>query len=183
MPRLHPFLLALFIAFTGCALAPLHAAERIAFDIPADTAEQSLKQFTKQSRAEVVYAAEVARGVLTPAVKGTLTPSDALTRLLAGTPLIISRDAPGNTFMISREPAARSSRAPAENTVGPAATASGFGTIEGRVINATNGEYVERARLTVEGTALETFTDSGGNFRLVGVPAGTARVAAFFTGL
>jgi len=162
MPRLHPCLLAVFVAFAGCALAPLRAAERVAFEIAAGSAEQSLKQFTAQSGAEVVYAAEIVRGLTTPAVKGTFTPFDALTRLLTGTPLIISRDAPGNTFMISREPAARRSRAPTESTPGPADTATGFGTIEGRVINATNGEYVERARLTVEGTSLETFTDAGG---------------------
>ncbi|MSU48859.1 MAG: TonB-dependent receptor [Opitutus sp.] len=57
------------------------------------------------------------------------------------------------------------------------------GTIEGRVLNATNGEYLQNARLTVEGGSLETFTDSDGNFRLTNVPMGTARVRAFFTGL
>ena len=56
------------------------------------------------------------------------------------------------------------------------------GTIEGRVLNATNGEYLPNARITVDDTLLETFTDSGGNFRLSAVPAGTARVRAFFTG-
>jgi iron complex outermembrane receptor protein len=183
MPRLHPCLLAVFVAFAGCALAPLRAAERVAFEIAAGSAEQSLKQFTAQSGAEVVYAAEIVRGLTTPAVKGTFTPFDALTRLLTGTPLIISRDAPGNTFMISREPAARRSRAPTESTPGPADTATGFGTIEGRVINATNGEYVERARLTVEGTSLETFTDAGGAYRLDGVPAGTVQVRLFYTGM
>ena len=56
-------------------------------------------------------------------------------------------------------------------------------TIEGRVVNPANGEYLERARVTVEGTALETFTDTAGFYRLNGVPAGTARVHAFYTGL
>ncbi|MEO6245792.1 MAG: hypothetical protein ABIQ12_10175, partial [Opitutaceae bacterium] len=36
------------------------------------------------------------------------------------------------------------------------------GTIEGRVFNPRNGEYIERARVTVDGTGLETFTDSSG---------------------
>ncbi|MDO8542617.1 MAG: TonB-dependent receptor [Opitutaceae bacterium] len=61
----------------------------------------------------------------------------------------------------------------------PAAT----GSIEGRVLNTRNGEYVERARVTVEGTSLETFTDADGVYRLSNVPAGTARVRVFFTGL
>src|SRR5262245_21922993 len=56
------------------------------------------------------------------------------------------------------------------------------GTVEGRVFNPGSGEFVENARVTVEGTALETFTDAAGNFRLGNVPAGTARVRAFRTG-
>src|SRR5688572_28224150 len=57
------------------------------------------------------------------------------------------------------------------------------GTVEGRVLNLRNGEYLERARVTVEGTGLETFTDSSGQYRLTNVPAGSARVRVFFTGL
>ena len=56
------------------------------------------------------------------------------------------------------------------------------GTIEGRVYNPRNGEYLEGARVTVEGTTLEAFTDASGQYRLVNVPAGSARVKAFFTG-
>ncbi len=59
----------------------------------------------------------------------------------------------------------------------------GTGTVEGRVLNVRNGEYIERARVTVEGTGLETFTDSSGQYRLTNVPAGSARVRVFFTGL
>jgi iron complex outermembrane recepter protein len=50
------------------------------------------------------------------------------------------------------------------------------------VTNAQNGDYIERARVTVEGTNLETFTDTGGQYRLNNVPAGMARVHVFFTG-
>src|SRR6266542_4210521 len=70
-----------------------------------------------------------------------------------------------------------------------AALATGFaqsvnlGTIEGRVLNADSGEYLENARLTVEGTSLEAFTDAEGNFRLTNVPVGRARVRTFYTGL
>ena len=56
------------------------------------------------------------------------------------------------------------------------------GTIEGRVFNARSGEFLERVRVTVEGAALEVFTDSSGQYRLHPVPAGTVRVRAFFTG-
>jgi iron complex outermembrane recepter protein len=56
------------------------------------------------------------------------------------------------------------------------------GTIEGRVINPVTGTVLERARITIEGTAIETFTNVDGYFRLTGVPAGTAQLRAAFTG-
>ncbi len=60
---------------------------------------------------------------------------------------------------------------------------AGVGTIEGRVSNARSGDFVENARITVEGTSLETFSDSAGVYRLTNVPAGPARVTAFFSGM
>ena len=56
------------------------------------------------------------------------------------------------------------------------------GTIEGRVFNPRNGEYLERARVTVEGTNLEAFTDSGGQYRLGNIPAGAVKLKVFYTG-
>lgn len=61
--------------------------------------------------------------------------------------------------------------------------AAASGTVEGRVLNGRSGEYLVRARVTVDGTGLETFTDNGGQFRLPAVPAGKATVRAFFTGV
>ena len=59
----------------------------------------------------------------------------------------------------------------------------GAGNIEGRVLNTRNGEYLENARVTVVGTTLEVFTDAIGQYRLTQVPAGSARLRVFFTGL
>jgi len=56
------------------------------------------------------------------------------------------------------------------------------GSIEGRVTNPATGTIVERARIVVEGTALETFSDVDGYFRLLNVPPGTVQVRASFTG-
>ena len=61
-----------------------------------------------------------------------------------------------------------------------AQTASG--TIQGRVLNPRTGEYLEGARLTVTGTALEALTDSAGAYRLTPVPAGAVDVTVFYTG-
>ena len=56
------------------------------------------------------------------------------------------------------------------------------GSLEGRVFNPASGEYTERARVTIEGTALEAFTDVDGRYRLNRVPVGNVRVDAFYTG-
>ena len=57
------------------------------------------------------------------------------------------------------------------------------GVIEGRVFNPGTGEYLELVRITVEGTSLEAFTDTSGQYRIGNVPAGQARVRAFRTGI
>lgn len=61
--------------------------------------------------------------------------------------------------------------------------AQSVGTIEGRIFNSSTGEYLEKARITVEGVALETFSEAGGHFRLSNVPAGRVELRAFYTGL
>jgi iron complex outermembrane recepter protein len=64
----------------------------------------------------------------------------------------------------------------------PAAESNAGGTIEGRVLNTSRGEFVEKARITLEGTERETFTDSLGQYSFSDVPPGTARVHVFYTG-
>ncbi|MBI4624071.1 MAG: TonB-dependent receptor [Verrucomicrobia bacterium] len=63
------------------------------------------------------------------------------------------------------------------------AQAPATGIIEGRVFDAGRGEYLEKARLTIESTRQETFTDATGQYRFVNVPAGTVKLRVFFTGL
>lgn len=57
------------------------------------------------------------------------------------------------------------------------------GIIQGRVFNTTTGEYLEHARVTIEGTGFETLTDSAGHYTFGGVPAGEVRVRVFHTGV
>jgi iron complex outermembrane recepter protein len=57
------------------------------------------------------------------------------------------------------------------------------GVIEGKVFDAGRGEFLENARITLEGTAQETFTEAGGQYRFTNVPAGPVRLKVFFTGL
>jgi iron complex outermembrane receptor protein len=64
----------------------------------------------------------------------------------------------------------------------PAQTA-GTGVVQGRVQNAVTGNYLNNARVRVTGTNIETFTDSSGEYRIAGLPAGQATLTVFYTGL
>ena len=57
------------------------------------------------------------------------------------------------------------------------------GVVEGRVLHGGSGDYLENARVALEGTNLEAATRSDGSFTLAPLPAGTARLRVFFTGL
>ena len=56
------------------------------------------------------------------------------------------------------------------------------GTIEGRVFDVRRGQYLDKARITIEGSKQETFTDGDGLYRLSDVPAGTVTLKVFYTG-
>ena len=64
-----------------------------------------------------------------------------------------------------------------------AAAETTTGVIEGRVLNAQNGTYLGKARVTVAGTTLETFTNDFGEFRLDQVPTGEVRLDVSYIGL
>ena len=63
------------------------------------------------------------------------------------------------------------------------AQAVSTGTIEGRVFDSRRGEYLEKARITVDGSQQETLTAATGQYRLTGIPAGTVTLKIFYTGL
>jgi iron complex outermembrane recepter protein len=61
--------------------------------------------------------------------------------------------------------------------------AQSTGSVEGRVLNVGNNRYLSNAKVTVEGTTIETYTNDFGDYRLNNVPAGEARIKASYTGL
>ncbi len=63
-----------------------------------------------------------------------------------------------------------------------AADAPATGSIQGRVVNAENGQYLSKAVVSVQGTTLQTLTDNFGNYTLADVPAGTATLRVSYTG-
>ncbi|MBX3738865.1 MAG: TonB-dependent receptor [Candidatus Didemnitutus sp.] len=57
------------------------------------------------------------------------------------------------------------------------------GEISGRVLNVGTGRYLNNARVTVEGTTRETFTNEFGEYRLADLPVGPVTVRVTYTGL
>jgi hypothetical protein len=64
----------------------------------------------------------------------------------------------------------------------PLAAQAAAGSIEGRVTNPATGTIVERARITVEGSTLETFSDADGYYRLRMSRPAPRNCACSFTG-
>lgn len=63
------------------------------------------------------------------------------------------------------------------------AQSAGQATLEGRVFDAARGNTLPNARLTLEDSGLEAFTDSLGFYRFTRLPAGEWRLRVFYTGL
>ncbi len=81
--------------------------------------------------------------------------------------------------------AARAIAAAAFMAASPAVFAQNVatGVVTGRVYDMIGERYLYNARVTVEGTQIETLTDDNGTFRLRNVPAGTARIKVRYPGL
>lgn len=75
--------------------------------------------------------------------------------------------------------------AAAADPANPPASASpaSTGIITGRILDPTSGAYLHRARVTIEGTGLEVFTDDLGAYRFDRVPAGRVTLRADYAGL
>ena len=86
-------------ALTGLGTAPAisqtmqtptetaQSATPIAFDIAGGSLAIALAAFGDRAGLQILYPAEIARGLSSPGVSGTMTQAEALRRLLAGTGL------------------------------------------------------------------------------------------------
>jgi iron complex outermembrane receptor protein len=72
------------------------------FDLPADTAEKSLKRLAEQSGREVLFPDDAVQGVKTKTVKGEMSPQEALEAMLAGTVLVGVEDAKTGSLTVRR---------------------------------------------------------------------------------
>jgi TonB-dependent receptor len=63
-----------------------------------------------------------------------------------------------------------------------AAQSASPATIEGRIFDSGRGEYLENARITIEGTKQEVLTDATGYYRIGNVAPGAVTLTVFYTG-
>ncbi len=104
-PACGPTLAGIGLATSQLVFAQLAWAQApIAFDIPADSAMSALQRFARQSGIQVFAPAEVLGGIRTQALKGTYAPQEALTKMLAGSGLVISSTDGGKTFTVTAPP-------------------------------------------------------------------------------
>ncbi len=96
------------IAFTWLMILPigagLHAAPaKVAFDLPADSLEKSVKRFAVQSGLEVIIPSDELADVRTRAVNGEMTSREALDAMLAGTGVQVFEDPRTGAFALRKE--------------------------------------------------------------------------------
>jgi hypothetical protein len=96
---------ALFAFTFECPREVIAASEpkKASFDIPSSQAAPALKKYSAQSGQQVLYSNRDLAGVITNEVRGKFTAEDALRRLLAGTPLVASRDTRSGAVAVGRE--------------------------------------------------------------------------------
>lgn len=98
----------------GALLAPValgaNAAKR-SYLVPAGDAAVTLRRLSEISGREILFAAEVVRGVRTNAVRGEFTPIEAARLMLAGTKLAATQDGKTGALAVHRR---KSDPAPSE---------------------------------------------------------------------
>lgn len=94
-----------FTALHGAESAPIH------FHVPAGEASATLKQFANQAKREIMFPAQPVGSIRTNTVDGDLTVTEALARMLAGTPLKAVEDAKTGAIVVKRDELPNVSRA------------------------------------------------------------------------
>lgn len=92
----------------ACAVlpGPAFAQAAVAIELAPQPLGEALLQLGRQTSLQFFYPSALVQGIVAPGVSGTLTPEQALQRLLAGSGLVYRRD--GDSIMLSRVPAAGS---------------------------------------------------------------------------
>ena len=158
----------------------VHASDaaRQRFDLPAGDAASTLRQLSEASQREILFAAEVVRGVRTNAVRGELTALEAGNRMLSGTRLVAMQDEKSGALAVRRREVAAANTSSAAvasgGTSAPTATrAAGNAVLAGRVSNQATGASLEGAIVKIPGTRRSVSTERDGSFVLAGLASGS----------
>jgi len=145
------------------APVPAGAERAIAFRLTAQDLETAVKEFSAQSGCQVLVPSDLASGVRTRSVNGSMAPRAALERMLEGTPLSV---APGNnleTFAL----VARPTKAPKPATrKGAALIVVGLAADDAQARRLQNQAEAARNALAVRGvgkTAVQILSGTDGN--------------------
>ncbi len=145
------------IALLWVWLTPVLAwarADAAAFDLPAQSLEQALEQFSVLSGWSVMYPGALADDRRSHAVMGVMPPAQALQQLLQGTGLAVEGAGEGRVVLRQAEDGALG--IPMANTVGASATQQAFGDMQRRLRDAfcshpllAPGDYTARVGFRV----------------------------------
>jgi iron complex outermembrane receptor protein len=110
------FTIAALTAVVAAAPTAAQATQAgiVVFQIPAQSVQTAMTQFAQQSGVQILFPYDHVQGMRTKAVKGRMTPADAISRMIAGTGLRIARSRDGVIVLTAPSfqgyPAAGSSR-------------------------------------------------------------------------
>lgn len=96
------FVLGCWVALATQGSVAVESAARRSYNLPADEATLALKLFSQQSGSGIIAGTDVVKGIRTKAVRGELTASEALNRMLDGTGLVSSEDRKSGTFAVRK---------------------------------------------------------------------------------
>jgi TonB-dependent receptor len=159
---------ALLLSLSFGIVPTLTAADdgkHVMFDIPASSAAQALKKLADQSGQQLLYSNNDLAGVTTNAVKGELTTQVALSRLLAGTPLVATRDQKSGAIAVGRESTSPNEpRAAQTRESDRPASPQQPGMLTGTASNGATGAYLEGAQVVLQPGNFSVLTERDGRF-------------------
>jgi iron complex outermembrane receptor protein len=88
---------------TASAATTAAEAEKRTFNLPRGDAALTLKQFAAAAGTPIIYLVDRVRGATTNAVRGELTPREALERMLVNSGLEAAQDGTTGAFVVSRK--------------------------------------------------------------------------------
>ncbi len=184
-PRFLSALLASVVLFLSAGRAA--ETEKQSFNLPAGDAATTLRQLSEAAHREILFSAEIVRGVRTQAVQGEFTALEASNRMLAGTSLqALQEERTGALAVRPRQVASTQSTSaasrPATATESTVAR-NGTATVRGRVSNSATGQSLEGATVQLAGDVRSTYTERDGTFSLDGVSAGSVAIVVRYPGL